>query len=780
MRITIPLLLVLAFVLSAPPALSQSSLCRFYLVSQYDWEGSQGFYLDFEGSELASLPIILAVADGAAWRFPTHTPGFEFDRDYDIHVVISPAGAQLSLDGVPVIDSPGGWQPASGLLDLTNRPSWADEPGDWLAVITSLTIVLTRGGEEVARHDFDFPDADRHVALQLFEPGSPSQIEFGPQAGDTVTIDTTIRFASSDLHTWAPFIDPYGQSVYADFPGKVAGDADLIADIAAEDAQLAAMPPSADFDPYGGSLRTGWQEEARGFFQVARRDGYWWLISPDGNPCFYLGVCLVPATHWPPTPITDREYLFQWLPSRDAPWTAAWHHDPWGKGEDADYVNLYQCNLIRKYGADDWLDLANERALRRLDAWAFSGGGKWGGPDAIVTTPVLYAWSTPKLARHPDFLDPAVAQQFRQDLSAQITPRRSDPFVLGWSFESEYDALITRDEIRDILTKPADTPSQQALLDQALDEMYAGSLPDLASAWGLSVSTREELYAASPAPPEDDVETLRCWYADRWYDFVYTTIKDIDPNHLVIAPWIVPGWWESEQDWHIQARHCDILGYDRYFMDYEDELLSRLQSETDKPTLCGEFSFPQFYHGERGFGRYWSSRVETESEAGDRYHQAIQAAAVDPSCLGMIWFHYRDQSLTGRGPGFGPDLVYGEHYAFGLVTETDRVKWPLVTRMREANLQAARWRSEASGRPFPDIPPDHWARGGVAAGRRCAVGRAHPCPPAVASTIVRYCGHSGPQPPRPPMSKPRTRLARESPNGDTPAFAPSARRVSTT
>ena len=60
-----------------------------------------------------------------------------------------------------------------------------------------------------------------------------------------------------------------------------------------------------------------------------------------------------------------------------------------------------------------------------------------------------------------------------------------------------------------------------------------------------------------------------------------------------------------------------------------------------------------------------------------------------------MWFQYRDQPLTGRGPGHGRALTYGEHFAFGLMTMTDRVKWPLFERMRQANLAAARVRAAA-------------------------------------------------------------------------------------
>jgi len=54
-----------------------------------------------------------------------------------------------------------------------------------------------------------------------------------------------------------------------------------------------------------------------------------------------------------------------------------------------------------------------------------------------------------------------------------------------------------------------------------------------------------------------------------------------------------------------------------------------------------------------------------------------------------------DQPITGRGPGRGPRLIFGENYAFGVITETDRPKWAMVRRVREANLKAAPWRLKA-------------------------------------------------------------------------------------
>jgi hypothetical protein len=560
--------------------------------------------------------------------------------------------------------------------------------------VPAISVTVTRDGQEVARFAPPMERATTTVALQLFEPGLPAGSALDTRPGDTVTIEARLRFESSDPRRWAPFIDPYGQCRYADFAGKVTADRQLRDDIGAEEAVLQTMPPAAGYDTFGGATTLGWREAPTGFFRTVKRDGKWWLITPEGNPCFYTGVCAAPADQWETTPVTDREFLWEWLPPREGPFGAAWRGNAWSENAGTEYACLHTCNLVRKYG-DQWHDRAMAQSIKRLKAWGFSGGGKWGSPEGLVDVPVLGSWGTPRLAGHVDVFDPAMVARLRADLEAQIRPRLEDPLVLGWSLGNEYDEIIKRAEVREIMGRPAETPAKRAMLDHVLATTYKGVLADLCAAWKVEAQDLEALYATQPTPPDADVEAMRLFYEDGYYQTIYETIKAIDPNHLYLGCWVVPGWWESQDDWLLVAKHCDVVGYDRYTREYAGELLESLQKASDRPTFCGEYSFPAWYDGARGFGRY-GCNAKDEAESGDLYARWLQAAAADPYCVGMSWFFYRDQPLTGRGPGRGEQLVYGEHFAFGLITETDRPKWPLVRKMREANLQAAGWRNQTA------------------------------------------------------------------------------------
>jgi hypothetical protein len=414
-----------------------------------------------------------------------------------------------------------------------------------------------------------------------------------------------------------------------------------------------------------------------------KHGGAWWLITPDGNPCFYVGLCDAPALQWESTPVTGREYLFEWLPEKSGPLASAWSTNPWNipAEKSNEYVALHTANLIRKFGPD-WRSRAVESAKHRAKCLGFCGFGKWSpaeGVKGVCDVAVLYHGEIPKLARHPDVFDPKIRDQWTALLRKQIEPRKSDPFLIGWSVGNEFDENIAAADVVKILAMSDDVPAKRAMIDHAIKSLYAGDEAKLRAAW-------KSLDRPQPSP--EDVERLRRFYADAYYRFIYETVKSIDPNHLYLGMWVTPNWWENAADWDLIAPHCDVIGYDFYARAFDAEPAGKLLAKYDKPVLCGEFSFPPDYAGARGYGRYHVS-TNDDREAGQLYAKWLDAAARHPNCVGLFYFQYRDQPLTGRGPMNGPPaLVAGESFAFGLVDVTDRLKWDFVEQVRTANLSA--------------------------------------------------------------------------------------------
>ena len=677
---------------------------RFWFVNQSDFGAKHGFYLAFENSSpgatpctLGTLKLIWGVADGENWRFLSTAPGgWKYDHDYTVRATLGPQGAQFTLDGALVGQSPGGLVPDGSPLLAGQIPNWAHGPADYW--VTPISVrVLPDGGKPLT---FSFPPLS--ASLRLFEPQAPRRVEGWTLApGRPLTVEASFRLTRppDDLHTRAPFVDGYGQAIAGAWPGKTDRDADLQAARAEENRRLTAWTPSgSDYDSYGGWRRAGWHGRPSGVFGTVRHNGVWWLVTPEGNPCFYTSVCSAPALKWETTPVTGREYLFADLPSHDGPKSAAWGGDAWGQDPGTQSLAFCTTNLIAKYGAG-WQDTFRRVTVRRLKAWGFSGLGKWCDMmPGVPSLPVLNRAGVPSLAGHPDPFDPATQAKLRDVLSPQITPHRHDPAIVAWSLGNEHDEIITGAEIHAVLNKGGDVPAKRALVDEALGTLYQGDLGKMAAAWGMPAGTptRDAIdNTNSLQVPDADAEALRRFYADRYYALIAQTVKALDPSHLYAGFWIVPGWWENEEDWRLIARHCDVIGYDNYAFQFADTRLLRLLREADKPALCGEFSFPPQYKGARGFGVYDAAWAGDEAEAGRLYARFVGDAAQNPNCVGVAWFQYRDEPLTGRGPGHGPGLVYGEHYAFGLVDIADDPKWDLLEPMRRINLAAAGLRQKS-------------------------------------------------------------------------------------
>ncbi len=678
----LPLLLISAF--------AWGEINRLYIVSQYDWGGKTGFYIDFENSSDASpcqfenIRLILGIADVDNWRFIVATPKWQLDRDYKARAIIDSQKGELYLDGELVGKSEGRFRPAKGDVTLYHIPHWAKGKADYLIILKSIRLSV-----DGKRKDFAFPE--RPLPLFLFEPQFPQSLPL--ETRERVDIEVVFRLiAYPNLKKLSPFIDRYGQCRFAQWEGKIKSDEDLKKAWEEEKGILASLAEPKGYDRFGGYELGGWKEKGTGFFRVVKRNGFWWLITPEGNPCFYIGLCGVPSFTWEMTPVTGRGFLFEWLPPKEGIYSSCWGRGVWGTNSAEEYVAFHTANMIRKYG-EGWQEIALDLTRKRLKLWGFSGAGKWGEMAGMPFLPVLRRWDVPNIARHPDIFNPDIQEKFKESLRRQIEPRKNDPFVVGWSLGNEYEEIITREEIMEILGKGADVHAKRALIDYALREIYNGDRDVLVKTWGLE-GKKGAIYEGKPIPPSEDIERVRLFYAEEYYKFIYKTVKEIDPNHLYFGFWIVPGWWESEDDWRISAKYCDVIGYDLYSLEFMSDWLKRLIEETGKPIICGEFSYPAFYDGERGFGVYhvWG-RDDTHS--GELYRRWVRDAARNPSCVGVAWFFYRDQPLTGRGPGSGEDLVYGEHYAFGMVDVGDRAKWDLVRRVKEANLSAIKWRLEA-------------------------------------------------------------------------------------
>lgn len=650
---------IVAYVLLGLAAAASAGENRLFLAAQSEFAANRGFSLAIEnrGPDGSVLPVgtaraVFGIADGTGWKWIDVPLGATIGRTAALRAVYENGRAELFVDGVSRGSVASVFVPSGALLTARDYPGWASAPADYRPVQGRTVLTGTTPVE--------FPAAPVSGPLAAWESTLPSTFRFVP--GNRFSVETSVRFdAPVDLRANAPWGDRWGQAVHATHPGKVTSDAELARDWAKEDAWLAKTGRDKGLDPYGG-VRDAWKTTGTGFYRTLKRDGKWWLVTPLGHPVFYTGICTAPSSNWERTPTTGREFLWAELPPKTGATAKLWTGDPWGTGAGGEWVAFNAWNLVRRFGAE-YERKSSELLVKRVRAWGLTGLGKWSdGTPGVPDLPVLQLGNTPKLVHKFDPWDPAHLTALENDFRLQTSSRRNDPFLLGWSVGNEIDMIVLTEEARAILAK-GDSPARRAMLAAV----------------------------GNPANPTDaQIETMRRLYAEEFYRRIYQTIKRVDPDHLYFGSWIVPGWWQNDSDWDMHARHCDVIGFDRYADDYAG--IAEWSGRLDKPMLLGEFGHPPHFRGARGWGRYAFGATENDDRYGEKLAESIRKAAVDPKCVGAFVFQYRDQTLTGRGPGLGTGLTQGERYAFGLVDAQDRPKWTVLNRARPAFRNATTWR----------------------------------------------------------------------------------------
>jgi uncharacterized protein (TIGR03437 family) len=689
---------LLVLILSWSAANAQN-YCRFSLADHSDYSNNVGVGIDLQSSNsgptactLGSVSLVLAVGNGTSFAYAGASPAWVEGHTYTAKAVLTAAGPQqLYLDGQLVGTANGAFQPMPGAIYGSEVPSWANGQANYFVIQTGLQV--SNGNQNVSLPaSGTWTEPAPPLLLLGGTPIWASSLSEDPTQTLTISATFQIQAALPSPAQYNPYVDRYGQSSYGTWPSKINSDADLAGAAATEQTWLAANPPLPGLDAYGGSVAAGWHDVATGYYHTVFHNNRWWLITPLGNPCFYISVSSMQPGGGA-TPITGRTAEFASLPLQTGAFAAAYAQGIWGNSADqgTTYFAFDTANEIVKYGSQ-WQTTWQTLAAQRLASWGFAGMGKWSALNSnFPSMPVLNHGAVPNVVSggHPDSFDPSIVAQLKATLTSQIGNNSTNPQIVGWSVGNEFAEDIQTTEVTAILALAESVPVKQALVNQAVNTIYGGSVSALAAAWGIQATTVAQAYASTPNPPASDIEALREFYENNYYQAVYQTIKAIDPNHLYLGNWVDPGYWASPVDWSLIAANTDVIGFDYYGLQFASTYnAASLIRSSGKPVMVGEFSFPSDYDGQRGFGSLFAS-AESESQAGDWYAAWLKAAVADPNCVGVSWFAYEDEPVSGTGAGSGSNvgtaLVYGEDYAFGMVDITDQPKYDLVNKVRAAN-----------------------------------------------------------------------------------------------
>lgn len=556
------------------------------------------------------------------------------------------------------------------------------------------------------------------VTLSMIKPAAPQSIlleRFGVQDSEPV-----LKAAYSEL------VDAYGQSNRARWPEKVSSDEQLKAAAAKEQQQLKGWLAERDksaLDKFGGSTK-GPAFDASGFFRTEKRDGRWYLVTPLGHPFYSLGVNTVSPDN-SQTYVAGREWMFGTLPKAGEPFDKYYGSGDNRGGNRADagrgfnvgrWYNFYGANLQRTYGqACDPAAKAQPckapgfdqarwtgHTLDRLQAWGFNTIGNWSTlhlgdarrvpytlPLSIIGDYTSISTGIDWWGGMPDPFDPRFAMATERAVAIATRDHRDDPWLIGFFADNELAWAGPGDDAKSryalaygTLRMTTDVPAKRAFLKQLRDK-YRNE-DGLSKAWGIQLAGWELMEDPGFEPPvpnaehpeiEADFQYFQKTFADAYFKTISDALKWHAPNQLLLGGRYAVSTPEAVASC---AQYCDVLSFNMYTLKPQDGYDFAALRALDKPVLISEFNF-----GSADRGPFWGgvTQLAREEARGPAYATFLKQAMAEPSIVGVHWFQYLDQPVTGR-------LLDGENGHFGLVGITDVPFQGFVDSVRKSNLAA--------------------------------------------------------------------------------------------
>ena len=228
----------------------------------------------------------------------------------------------------------------------------------------------------------------------------------------------------------------------------------------------------------------------------------------------------------------------------------------------------------------------------------------------------------------PDVYAETFEAQVNAQAEQQLTPRRDDPYLLGYFIGNEPPWPGRESQFVDLILAGSDAPMKARF--QA--ELASGDTPD----------RRRDLVLAA---------------FTRYLAVINAALKKHDPNHLNLGI----RFGGAPPDYVVAlAKDFDVYSLNKYRWEPPADMMKSIYALVKKPLLLGEFHIGV---AGRGLAPGLVMAMNQE-ERGQAYRFYVEHAAAHPEVIGTHWFQWIDQPATGRNDG--------ENYNIGWIDVTDR------------------------------------------------------------------------------------------------------------
>ncbi|MBN1284173.1 MAG: hypothetical protein JXB47_02115 [Anaerolineae bacterium] len=489
-------------------------------------------------------------------------------------------------------------------------------------------------------------------------------------------------------------LDEFGQSTLHLWPGKTAGEAELVRRLHAQADEAHTHRWPGGFSRWGGWM--GRQFAATGFFRTHHDGARWHLVDPDGYPFWSIGMDCVAMNVT--SAYAGLEDALTWTPDRADPLYAPVYDEPAG-------INYLKANFIRAFGGE-WYAKWSEIALSLLRKWGFNTAANWSDWRAASAAGFPYTRPlTPHFPRskciyrempdvfHPDFTADAA------DYAEQLRASLGDPAMIGYFLMNEPTWGFIQDQESPAGGMLFNTPycATREALAGYLRAKY-GSDAALAAAWGID-ATLDAIAGGpwdTPLSPaaRADLFDFSSVMVGRFFGALNDACRAVDPDHLNLGAryFTTPPAWAAKG-----MQGFDVFSINCYRRQAPGEDLARIHDLLGCPILIGEWHFGALDVGLPASG---IGRVRDQEARGQAYRVYVEGAAALPWCVGAHYFTLYDQSALGR--------FDGENYNIGFLDVCHKPYDPLV---EAAAYTHARVYPIVCGEAEPDArPPDYLPR----------------------------------------------------------------------
>lgn len=475
-------------------------------------------------------------------------------------------------------------------------------------------------------------------------------------------------------------VDKFGQRLHAEWPKKVKSIGQLVESRINEEKELEAYHANPRLDSFGGTVDII-SLKATGFFRLEETEiksqKRWWLVTPDGNPFWSLGVtCIRPK--YPRTAVTKVdgfEYLFKKLPNATGNESEAYIGDS--------LVSFYYWNLLRKYGTiGKWHDTM----FKRMSNWGLNTIGNWSEKEILLKSDIPFTYSFRTTENEKFSFGHGMNDVFHPGWKAHVdkvfeeaAEFKDNPYLIGYFVDNEggwgdlnlMDIMppncASRDAWENFIRKKYNTLT-------SVNNAWNSNLPD----WD-SLRNMKSLEESKSGIYLTDIVEFETLYAEEYFSTIKILLQKHDPNHLYLGCRFTKRL-KPEHILKMAGNYCDVVTVNVYDLVPVNERMDKWHEYTGRPILIGEHHLP--LQSNRQLPPHY--RAFTSEERFKYYQEYVKTWANQPYSLGCHWYQLADQHITGR-------YSNGENQTIGLVDITDQPYPDLVKAIKISKMNMYNW-----------------------------------------------------------------------------------------